>query len=119
MRRDIDNALAALSGHGVILLPDCIPRSIGEQAVPREQEAWSGDVWKAIVERRTQEQVDAAVCVIDNGVGVILKRVNTDRLNIAHRDFKRLTFKEYAAKHVQWIRPKGYEEILRFIEGER
>jgi len=53
-----------------------------------------------------------------NGVGVILKRVNTDRLNIAHRDFKRLTFKEYAAKHVQWIRPKGYEEILRFIEGE-
>ena len=118
VRRDIDNALAALSANGVILLHDCLPRTIGEQAVPREQWVWSGDVWKAIVERRTQTEIDTAVCVTDHGVGVIVKRANTDLLDIPHRDFKGLLFADYAARHAELMRPLGYRETFGFIERD-
>ena len=68
--------------------------------------------------RRTQVQIDTAVCTIDRGVGVILKRKNSDLLRIPHRDFRRLRFQEYAENYVQWIRPNAYDATLQFIEGE-
>ena len=42
---------------GIILLHDCLPNSIYEQAVPRCYSKWNGDVWKAIVEMRTKEDI--------------------------------------------------------------
>lgn len=117
--KDIHNSLACLEPGGVILLHDCLPCDIGEQAVPREQVNWSGDVWKAIVEQRMVADVDTATCVADRGIGVILKRPNTDLLVLNEQQiFKKLKFQEYVRNHISWMRPKSYAEIRRFISGE-
>ena len=36
---------------------------------------WNGDVWKAIVESRTYEDVDTYTCVADHGLGIIILNV--------------------------------------------
>ena len=74
--KDIHNSLNCLTEDGIIILHDCLPRSLFEQAVPRSQHIWTGDVWKAIVEIRTHQDVDTCVCLMDMGVGIIIKRAN-------------------------------------------
>ena len=53
VKRDISNSLNFLNEDGIILLHDCLPNNYYEQAIPRCQWTWNGDVWKAIVECRT------------------------------------------------------------------
>lgn len=119
VRQDIRNALDASTENAVVFLHDCLPRTIGEQAVPREQLTWMGDVWKAIVEYRCQPAVDTAVCTIDCGIGIVVKRPNTLPLALgADRDFQALSFGEYLENHEQWMRPMNYESALQFIGGE-
>ena len=50
VKKDIINSLEYLNDGGVIFVHDCLPRSYFEQAVPRSQHVWTGDVWKSIVE---------------------------------------------------------------------
>ena len=54
VKKDIINSLNCIEENGVIILHDCIPKSYLEQAVPRSQHLWTGDVWKAFVEIRTK-----------------------------------------------------------------
>jgi hypothetical protein len=116
VRRDLDNSLSVLRTHGVILLHDCVPCSIEEQAMPREQLIWTGDVWKAIVERRTQRDVDTAVCLIDRGIGVVLKRPNSEPLVLPpHTDFAQLSYEQYAENHLCWMRTMDYTGTLAFV----
>lgn len=118
VRRDIENSLSASSENAVIFMHDCLPCTIGEQAMPREQLIWTGDVWKAIVELRTHPMVDTAVCTIDRGIGVVVKRRNTDLLaGWAHQGFEELTYRDYVANHAKWMRPVDYAATLRFIDG--
>ena len=49
------------------------PANFYQQAVPRCKMLWTGDVWKSIVELRTKDNIDACVCRIDMGVGIIKK----------------------------------------------
>ena len=44
--RDISNSLKILNKNGIILLHDCLPSTINQQAVPRYKAVWNGDVWK-------------------------------------------------------------------------
>ena len=76
VRKDILNSLETLNENGIILLHDCLPNNHYEQAVPRCQMTWNGDVWKAIVECRTKETIDTYTCNADFGIGVILKEKN-------------------------------------------
>lgn len=46
--RDIINALKHLNPGGHIIVHDCLPESEECQIMPRQQEQWNGDVWKAI-----------------------------------------------------------------------
>ena len=48
--RDIYSALRCLSRRGVVVLHDCMPSNEIEQRVPRESNAWTGDVWKAFAQ---------------------------------------------------------------------
>ena len=59
--KDIKNSLVALNNKGFVLLHDCFPMSYYDQAVPRAQRKWNGDVWKAITEIRTLKDVDTYV----------------------------------------------------------
>ena len=49
VKRDINNSIKFLNKDGIILLHDCLPNRLYDQAVPRCKINWNGDVWKAIV----------------------------------------------------------------------
>ena len=74
VKRDINNSLNYINDGGVVFVHDCMPRSFFEQAVPRSQHVWTGDVWKSIVELRTRDRerklinkIDAALQRIEDG----------------------------------------------------
>ena len=58
VNKDIKNSLKTLNDGGVILLHDCLPKSYFHQALPRSRMSWNGDVWKNIVESRTNSEID-------------------------------------------------------------
>ena len=115
VKKDIHNALKFLEEDGIIFLHDCLPRSLFEQAVPRSQHIWTGDVWKAIVEIRTHQDVDTCVCLMDMGVGIIIKRANSALLNISIKDFKKLKFSDYFHNYQKYMNVIEYEKIMKFI----
>lgn len=47
--RDIEGAMSFLNEGGSIVLHDCNPSNEAMQRVPRVQQVWTGDVWKAFV----------------------------------------------------------------------
>ena len=74
---DIKNSLMILNDNGFILVHDCLPNSLAQQAVPRYRGYWNGDVWKAIVELRTNKDLNIFTSQIDFGVAVIRKGFNS------------------------------------------
>ena len=68
---------------GIIFLHDCLPRSLFEQAVPRSQHIWTGDVWKAIVDLRQNDNLEIYTCEIDQGIGVIENKIISQPLKIS------------------------------------
>ena len=95
VKKDILNSLKILNSEGVIMLHDCLPNNVFDQATPRCKYNWNGDVWKAIVEVRTFEYLDTYTCYADCGIGIILKRKNRSRLIIDKKDFSKLRFIDY------------------------
>ncbi len=73
VKRDIYMALNCLSDNGRIIVHDCNPTSELMQRVPREAKQWTGDVWKAWVEYRSDKELFMYVVDTDFGVGVICK----------------------------------------------
>lgn len=72
--RDIVNSLDNLNDGGVIVVHDCNPTSEITQRRERASDAWHGDVWKAIVQLRT-ENADLEIYTVDTdeGCGIIRK----------------------------------------------
>ena len=108
--KDIKNSLARLRENGFILLHDCFPMSYFDQAVPRAQRKWNGDVWKAITEMRTLESVDTYVGAFDNGIGLVIKRKNKRILNKPSKPFNKINYQEYY---------ENYEEFLNLVSKEK
>ena len=81
VKKDIENSIKFLDKGGIILLHDCLPNNYYEQAIPRCQWVWNGDVWKAIVECRNLKDIDVYTCYADFGIGVIFKRPNKNLLD--------------------------------------
>ena len=75
--KDIMNSINYLKEDGCIILHDCLPTSIHQQAVPRYKSSWTGDVWKAIVNIRTKPELDTVTCNIDHGLSIIRKKKKT------------------------------------------
>ena len=70
--QDVLNALKHLDEDGTIVIHDCNPPDEQHQTEIQEQNAWTGDVWKAWVKLRA-ERSDLWMGVVDTdyGVGVI------------------------------------------------
>ena len=116
VRKDIKNSLDFLNNGGIIFLHDCLPRSYFEQAIPRSQHLWTGDVWKAIVEFRTKEEVDICVGLLDMGLGIIVKRKNSNKLNMHIKNFKKLKYKDYYYNQKFFMNIIEHEKIIQFID---
>ena len=113
--KDINNSLNILNHGGIILLHDCLPNNYFDQAVPRCQFNWNGDVWRAIVECRTKKDLDTYTCYADFGIGVIFKRENQNYLDLAIKDFSKINFKEYFDNYKKLMNLIEYDDLIKII----
>ena len=111
VKKDIINSLKSLNQNGVIFIHDCLPNNVWDQAIPRCQYNWNGDVWKAIVEFRTLDYVDTYTCYADMGIGIILKRKNKKKLNLILKDFSKLKFSDYFKNFKEYMNMIEYREM--------
>ena len=113
---DIKRSLNILNDNGFILVHDCLPKSLAQQAVPRYRGYWNGDVWKSIVELRTKNYLDITTCQIDFGISIIRKKPNNYLLKLDNiTDFEKLKFKDYYYNHKIYMNIKSYAETLKLI----
>ena len=103
VKKDILNSVSCLKDNGIILVHDCMPDSLGKQAVPRYKMQWNGDVWKAIVDLRQQEELDIYTCEMDQGIGVITNKKNTSILYL-DKPISKLKFKDYFNNYREYMR---------------
>lgn len=115
VKKDIENALEALSERGIIIIHDCLPSRIRDQMIPRSHEHWNGDVWKVVVEFRTKINVDVYTCMADEGLGIIFKKKNLNRLNLDLKDFKKLKFEDYYYNYSKFMNIISHEELFKII----
>ncbi len=115
VKKDINNSLKFLNKNGIILLHDCLPNNFYAQATPRCQWTWNGDVWKAIIECRTNDELDVYTCYADFGIGVILNRSNQNLLEYPKQDYSKLKFEEYHRDPYKMMNIIEYEELLKII----
>ena len=115
VQKDIINSLRFLNDGGIILLHDCLPNNFYEQAIPRCQWTWNGDVWKAIVESRKSKDIDVYTCYADYGIGVIIKRPNRNLLDNLDKDSSSLNFHDYFHNHKNLMNIIEYEKLMEII----
>ena len=115
VKKDIENSLRFLNEGGIILLHDCLPNNYYEQATPRCQWVWNGDVWKAVVECRALKNIDVYTCYADYGIGVILKRPNKNLLESHNKDFSKLKFEDYFYNNKKLMNIIEYEDLMKMI----
>ena len=114
VKKDILNSVNCLLDEGIILVHDCMPDSLGKQAVPRYKMQWNGDVWKAIVDLRQQENLEIYTCEIDQGIGIVTKKKNTSILKL-DKPISKLKFKDYFNNYKEYMRVislKKFKEIF-------
>ncbi len=113
VKKDILNSLNFLNKDGILLLHDCLPQKIRDQMIPRSHEHWNGDVWKAIVECRTLQNIDTYTCIADQGIGVIFKRTNQNILSLSKVNFKSIKFKDYYLNNKEYMNLIEVDDLLK------
>jgi hypothetical protein len=113
--KDINHSLKYLTDGGIILLHDCLPNNFYEQATPRCQWNWNGDVWKAIIECRNNKELDVYTCYADFGIGVILKRKNKKILTLDRKNFANLKFEDYFNNYQDYMNIVEFDELVTKI----
>ena len=115
VKKDIINSIKFLNKNGIIILHDCLPKSINHQRVPRTRYSWNGDVWKAVVEARTWKHVDTFTVLSDQGLGIIKNKDNSDLLNLEDISFEKLKFKFFYDNYQKIMRTIRYNDFLKII----
>ena len=109
--KDIENSLKFLNKEGIILLHDCLLRTIWNQITSRLNSDWNGDVWKSIVHCRTLDNIDTYTFIADRGIGLIFPRKNKNLIKFEKKvNFKNLTFKQYFIKHEYLMNTLHYDK---------
>ena len=112
VKRDITNSLNVLNKNGTLLLHDCLPQKVRDQASPRAHDHWNGDVWKALVECRTLKDIDTYTCFADEGIGVIYKRPNQNILKLSCKNYKKIKFKDYYYNYKEYMNLVDVKDLL-------
>ena len=114
VRKDILNAANCLNKNGIILVHDCMPESLGKQAVPRYKMQWNGDVWKAIVDLRQKENLDIYTCEMDQGIGIITKKKNSSLLSL-NKPIHKIKFRDYFDNYKEYMRVISLAELKKIF----
>ena len=122
VKKDIVNSLKVLSPKGIILIHDCMPLSYLDQAIPRGQRKWNGDVWKSIVELRNRNDVFTCVGCFDQGIGMILNRKNDQILELSEDynfQFKDLSYENYYNNFDKYLNLIDQNKFFELIKNYR
>ena len=114
VKKDILNSVNCLNVNGIILVHDCMPDSLGKQAVPRYKMQWNGDVWKAIVDLRQKEDLDIYTCEMDQGIGIITKKKNSSLLTL-DKPIHKIKFKDYFYNYKEYMRVISLTEFKKIF----
>jgi len=110
---DIWNALEWLRPNGTIVCHDMNPPSEGHQVVPRQQEEWTGDCWKAWIElRRTRSDLHMQVVDMDFGCGVI-RRGQQDTIEAIEYPM----FDDLVEHRQEWLNLVSPQDFLNELHG--
>tara|TARA_B100000575_G_C23021362_1_gene588121 strand:+ start:370 stop:1047 length:678 start_codon:yes stop_codon:yes gene_type:complete len=112
VKKDIINSINFLNKKGVILVHDCLPDTIGKQAVPRYKMQWNGNVWKAIVDLRQRNDLEIHTCFVDQGIGIIKKQINSSILKI-NKKTQDLKFSDFYHNHKEYLRIINLDEFKK------
>ena len=110
VKRDIVNSSKFLNDNGFILVHDCLPRSISSQAVPRYKLTWNGDVWKAIVDLRRDQNLEIFTCLADEGISIIQNKKNSNILKI-DKKISEIKFKDFYYNHQEYMRIISFDQF--------
>jgi len=116
VRKDILNSLDVLDDKGFILLHDCFPLKYLDQAVPRAQKHWNGDVWRAILESRTYNNINTFVGAFDNGIGLIFKKENKNQIKMSPNELSNVSFDDYCKNYKNFLNLINYDEFIKIID---
>jgi len=134
VRRDIQNSLRVLSEGGFILVHDSLPDRLRSQMVPRAHEKWNGDIWKAIVELRTLNDLVIYTVLIDEGISVIFRLNDYKKKNIninysvlqlslfdklkdkSFFNFKKLQFQDYYYNYKKYLNTIALDDFKLLIK---
>ena len=116
VNRDIKNSLNFINNDGFILLHDCLPSTLRSQAVPRYSYYWNGDVWKSIVKFRHYDNLNIKTIEIDEGISVIRKSKNENKLNLNIKNFKKLKFKDFYNNYQNYMNLTNYDNFIKAIK---
>ena len=106
--KDINNAIEHLSENGFILVHDTCPHEEFLQKIPREQDAWTGDVWKAIL--RFRENNVFYVQTLDSDFGLtIIKKNKTMMPYIRQLDY---SWENYLKYRDEFLNIKTKEDFI-------
>jgi len=113
LKKKINNAITILNHNGVIMVHDCLPSSVYAQTIHRCTYIWNGNVWKALVEKRTKKNLDCYTCYADHGIGVIFNRENKNILEINFSNFLKLRYKDFYKDHKNLMNIISYDELMK------
>ena len=114
VKKDILNSVQCLKPNGIVLVHDCMPDSIGKQAVPRYKMQWNGDVWKAIVDLRQKNNLEIYTCEIDQGIGIITNKKNSSVLKL-DIPINKIKFKDYYYNYKEYMRVINLNEFKKIF----
>ena len=114
VKNDIINSLKFLNENGIILVHDCLHDSMSKQAVPRYRMTWNGDVWRAIVDLRQRNDIEIYTCEMDQGIGVIQKKRNSDVLQV-DKAVDKLMFKDFYKNYKNYMRIISVKDLKNIL----
>jgi hypothetical protein len=108
VEKDINNSLKVLNHTGYIVCHDMLPITEQMQLVPRIQEEWTGDCWKAWIKLRTTRN-DLNMFVVDSDYGCgIIHAGNQDILKIDTE----LNYSNFCKNKKEWMNIVSLNEFI-------
>lgn len=112
VEKDIDNSLKFLNQGGTIVMHDCLPPDEATAAVPRIQQQWTGDVYKAFLKFRSKRK-DLEMFTIDTDFGCgVIRLGKQETINLPNN----ISWNDFVSNKEKWMNIKSCEQFLNYIE---
>ena len=109
--KDIENALIILTDNGTVVCHDMLPTSEEMQLIPRIQEEWTGDCWKAFVRIANDFSYDMHTIDTDYGCGII--RNTQDNPHHLYTTMTKLDYTNFSINKKEWMNIKSKEWFIK------